>query len=213
MAMRDYLGATVDRLAGRIGGARMLALPLLRLLAMVALVVWLALAPAEYRASGALFATVGAFLVYSLGIEAALWWRPAAILRLSFYVLLVDQAFALALIHLTGGARNAFYLALPLIAGLQAYYYGLRRGVAVALISATAYVALVWHTIEPVDVANVSIQRRRLAGRGNQRRAGGRRRRARADTRDEAHGGRGRARPVHKERDRESARGGHRTRS
>ena len=158
MAMRDHLGAMVDRLARRIGGARMLALPLLRLLAMVALLVWLALAPAEYRASGALVATVGAFFVYSLGIEAALWWRPATILRLSFYVLLVDQTFALALIHLTGGARNAFYLALPLIAGLQAYYYGLRRGVAVALLSATAYVALVWHTLEPVDVANLAIR-------------------------------------------------------
>jgi PAS domain S-box-containing protein len=155
--MRDYLGVMVDRLAGRIGGARVFALPLLRFLAMVALVVWLALAPAEYRASYALVATVGAFLVYSLGIEAALWCRPAAILRLNFYVLLVVQAFALTLIHLTGGARNAFYLALPLLAGLQAYYYGLRRGIAVALISTTAYVALVWHTIEPVDLANISI--------------------------------------------------------
>ena len=52
--------------------------------------------------------------------------------------------------------REPCYLALPLIAGLQAYYYGLRRGVAVALVSAAVYVVLVWPTIETVDVANLS---------------------------------------------------------
>jgi PAS domain S-box-containing protein len=156
--MRDLLQATVDQLAGRIGGARLFALPLLRTLAMVALVVWLALAPAEYRGSGALLATAGTFLAYSLAVEAALWWRPAATLRLNFYVLLVDQLFALALIHLTGGAGSALYLALPLIAALQSYYYGIRRGVGVALVSAAAYAALVWPTIAGSDVANVSIR-------------------------------------------------------
>jgi PAS domain S-box-containing protein len=158
VAMRAHPGPTIDRIADRIGGARIFALPLLRALAMVALVVWLALAPSEYRHSRALIGTVVGFLAYSLAVEAALWWRPTATLRLNFYVLLIDQAFALALIHLTGGARNAFYLALLLIAGLQAYYYGIRRGVAVALISAIAYVALVWSTIEPVDEANVAIR-------------------------------------------------------
>jgi PAS domain S-box-containing protein len=157
LATSDYLSVAVDRLAGRIGGARVFALPLLRALAMVALTVWLALAPPEYRHSGALVVTVVAFLAYSLVVEAALWWRPAATLRLNFYVLLVDQVFALALIHLTGGARNAFYLALPLIAALQSYYYGLRRGVGVALVSAAAYAGLVWPTLEAVDVANLSI--------------------------------------------------------
>ena len=146
----------VDRLAGRIGGAPMLPLPLLRALAMFALVVWLALAPPAYRQARGLEAAVVGFLAYSVAVEAALWWRPAATLRLNFYVLMVDQLFALGLIYLTGGARNAFYLALPLIAGLQAYYYGLRRGVAVGAVSAAAYAIIVWPTIEAVDVANLS---------------------------------------------------------
>jgi PAS domain S-box-containing protein len=153
----EYVRAAVDRLARRLGGARMFALPLLRALAMVALVVWFGLAPPEYRHSRALVAAIVGFLVYSLAVEAALWWRPAATLRLNFYVLLIDQLFALALIHLTGGARNAFYLALPLIAALQSYYYGIRRGIGVALVSAAAYAAIVWPTIEAVDVANLSI--------------------------------------------------------
>ena len=54
MAMRAHLGLTIDRIADRIGGARIFALPLLRALAKVALVVWLALAPAEYWHSRAL---------------------------------------------------------------------------------------------------------------------------------------------------------------
>jgi PAS domain S-box-containing protein len=157
LAGTNRLGATVDQLARRIGGARMLALPLLRALAMVVLVAWLGLAPPEYRHSRALVAAVGGFLVYSLAVEAALWWRPAATLRLNFDVLLIDQLFALVLIHLTGGVRNAFYLALPVIAALQSYYYGIRRGIGVALVSAAAYAAIVWPTIEPVDVANLSI--------------------------------------------------------
>jgi PAS domain S-box-containing protein len=152
----DVLRVTGDRLAARIGGASMLALPLLRALAMVALVVWLVIAPVEYRRASGFLPTVVGFLLYCLAVEAALWWRPSATLRLNFYVLLIDQLFALTLIYLTGGARNSFYLALPLIAALQAYYYGLRRGVAVAVVSAAVYAVLVWPTIETVDVANLS---------------------------------------------------------
>jgi PAS domain S-box-containing protein len=152
----ERLRVIVDRLAARIGGAPMLTLPLLRALAMLALIVWLALAPPEYRQARGLEAVVVGFLAYSIAIEAALWWRPAATLRLNFYVLMVDQLFALSLIYLSGGARNAFYLALPLIAGLQAYYCGLRRGVTVGAVSAGAYALIVWPTIEAVDVANLS---------------------------------------------------------
>ena len=143
-------------LAGRMGDVRLLVLPIFRALAIVALVVWLLLAPPEYRQARWLSPTVVAFLAYCLAVEVALWWRPAATLRLNFYVLLIDQLFALALIDLTGGARNAFWLALLLITVLHAYYYGLRRGVAVAVLSTAVYVAIVWPTLAAVDVANLS---------------------------------------------------------
>src|SRR5881296_2253256 len=122
------LRAIADRLAARIGGPRMFALLLLRALAMIAAAAWLGLVPREYRGSSALVVALVVFLAYSLAIEAALWWRPAVTLRLNFYVLLLDQGFALALIHLSGGARSDLYLALPVIAALQSYYYGTRRG-------------------------------------------------------------------------------------
>jgi PAS domain S-box-containing protein len=149
--------AVIDRLARRIGGPRVLALPLLRTLALLVAVAWVALAPADQR-SPALVLTVVGFLAYSALVEAALWSRPAATLRLNFWVLLVDQILALTLIHLTGGARSALYLALPLIAALQSYYYGIQRGVAVAVVSAAAYLAVIWPTIQGVDVPNAAIR-------------------------------------------------------
>jgi PAS domain S-box-containing protein len=148
--------AILDRLARRVGGPRVLALPLLRTLALLVAIVWVALAPADQR-SPALVLTVAGFLVYCAVVEAALWWKPAATLRLNLWVLLIDQVFALTLIHLTGGARSALYLALPLIAALQSYYYGIKRGLAVAVVSAAAYFAVIWPTIRGADVPNAAI--------------------------------------------------------
>jgi PAS domain S-box-containing protein len=149
--------AVIDYLARRVGGPRVLALPLLRTLALLAAVAWVALAPADQR-SPALVLTVTGFLAYSVLVEAALWWSPAATLRLNLWVLLIDQVLALTLIHLTGGARSALYLALPLIAALQSYYYGIKRGVAVAMVSAAAYLVVIWPTLQSADVPNAAIR-------------------------------------------------------
>ena len=147
----------MDRLARRVGGPRVLALPLLRTLALLAAVVWVALAPAGQR-SPALVLTVVSFVIYCVAVEAALWWNPGATLRLNLWVLLIDQVLALTLIHLTGGAQSALYLALALIASLQSYYYGIKRGLAVAVISAAAYLVVIWPTIQSLDVPNTAIR-------------------------------------------------------
>src|SRR5262245_410195 len=149
--------APIDRLARHIGGPRVLALPLLRTLALLVAIAWVVLAPADERSAPLVF-TVTGFLAYSIVVEAALWWRPAATLRLNLWVLLIDQVLALTLIHLTGGARSALYLALPLIAALQAYYYGIKRGLAVAVVSAAAYLVVIWPTIQGIDVPNAAIR-------------------------------------------------------
>jgi PAS domain S-box-containing protein len=149
--------AVIERLARRVGGPRVLALPLLRTLALLTAVAWVALAPADQR-SPALVLTVVGFVVYCAVVEAALWWNPRATLRLNLWVLLIDQTLALTLIHLTGGVRSAFYLALALIAALQSYYYGTRRGLAVAVVSAAAYLVVIWPTMQGVDVAHTAIR-------------------------------------------------------
>jgi PAS domain S-box-containing protein len=148
----------LEQFSRRIGGTRVLALPLIRVLAVASGYIWVLLAPGEYRGWTRLDLTMLAFLLYSLIVITALWIRPAAMLRLNFPVLVADLSFALLLIHLSGGARSTLYLALLLIAGLQSYYYGMTRGILVAAASAAAYLAVVWPTLAQIEIANMAIR-------------------------------------------------------
>ena len=155
--------AFLAMLASRVGGARLLALPMLRFLALVSGWVWILLTPGS-PAAAVLEATMLAFLLYSVALAVGLWINPARMLGLNLWVLIVDLAFALTLVRLTGGARSTLFLALLLIAGLQSYYYNLRRGVLVALASGAGYLAVIWPTIEPRDWADIAIRLAVLAG-------------------------------------------------
>ena len=142
----------------------MLALPLLRILAILAGVAWVVLAPTAYRQWGGVHGALLGFFLYSVAVIVALWYRPGVMLRLNVWVLGADVVFALLLIRFTGGAESTFFLALLLIAGLQSYYYGMTRGVAVALASGAAYLAVGWPTIGEGEWANVAIRLVMLVG-------------------------------------------------
>ncbi|MFQ5899520.1 MAG: ATP-binding protein [Candidatus Methylomirabilia bacterium] len=154
----------IERLSRHLGGVSFLALPFLRALAIVAGLVWLALAPAEFPDRGWLTVAVGAFAAYSVLLYSLLWVRPRFALDLHVPVLLVDLAFALLLISLSGGARSTLFLALLLIAGVQSYYYGMTRGVLVAVGASAAYLAVVWPTLAEVEIANIAIRLAMLLG-------------------------------------------------
>ena len=154
----------MERVARRFGGPRVLALPLLRLLAVVAGLVWVVLAPEAHQGWAAVHTILLAFLLYSAALIAALWHRPGSMLRLNAWVLTVDLVFALLLIRVTGGAQSTLFLALLLIAGVQSYYYGMARGVAVASASAIAYLLIVWPTIGAQEWANIAIRFLMLIG-------------------------------------------------
>ncbi|HEV8641953.1 MAG TPA: ATP-binding protein [Methylomirabilota bacterium] len=158
------IGLLIQRVAQRVGGTRVVALPLIRVLAIVSGYAWVLLAPRPVPEWTAVDTTMLGFLVYSVAVITALWLRPPAMLRLNLFVLLVDLAFALTLIHLTGGAQSTLFLALLVIAGLQSYYYGIKRGVLVALGSAVAYLAVVWPSIAEVELANMAIRISVLVG-------------------------------------------------
>jgi len=147
-----------DRIAAHLGGVRFLVLPLLRALAIVAGAVWVALAPAGFPNRGAVALAVAVFTAYSAVLYVLLWIRPRFAFRLHLPVLLIDLAFALVLIALSGGAQSTLFLALLLIAGLQSYYYGMIRGVIVALGASAAYLAVVWPTLAEIEVPNVAIR-------------------------------------------------------
>ena len=153
----------LERLARHVGGTRVLALPLLRALAVVAGLVWVALTPHSRPHWPLLAATVCAFVAYSIALGVGLWLRPGLLLRLNVWVLLADLAFALTLIGLAG-AQSTLFLALLLIAGIQSYYYGLARGVLVAAGSGAAYLIVVWPTIDEIEWANIVIRLTMLMG-------------------------------------------------
>ncbi|HSF06462.1 MAG TPA: ATP-binding protein [Methylomirabilota bacterium] len=148
----------IERAARHLGGPRVLALPFIRVLAVLSGYTWVALAPDRHRGWTALDVTMLAFLLYSLVVIALLWVRTAVMLRLHLPVLLVDLAFALLLIHLTGGAYSTLFLALLLIAALQSYYYGITQGVLVAVGAAAAYLVMTWPTIGEIESANMVVR-------------------------------------------------------
>ena len=128
------------------------------------MLVWVALAPHRLPAWSGVHGTLLGFFLYSVAVIAALWHRPGVMLRLNVWVLGADVVFALLLVHFTGGAESTLFLALLLIAGLQSYYYGMTRGVAVALASGVAYLVVVWPTIDAGGWANVAIRLLMLVG-------------------------------------------------
>jgi PAS domain S-box-containing protein len=154
----------LDRVASRVGGPRVLALPLLRWLAVLAGLLWILLAPREYVGWRPVHAAMLGFLLYSVALTYALWRWPGRMLRLSMLVLATDLAFALLLIRLTGGAPSILFLALLLIAGLQSYYYGMARGIAVAISAAAVYLIVVWPTITEAEWATIAVRLAVLVG-------------------------------------------------
>ncbi|MBI2544232.1 MAG: PAS domain-containing protein [Candidatus Rokubacteria bacterium] len=148
----------LQRLSRRVGGPRFLALPFLRGLAIVAGFVWLALTPTDFVGWILLAFAIAGFALYSLVLYVLIWVRPAVVFRLHLPVLLIDLAFALLLIRLSGGAESTLFLGLLLIAGLQSYYYGIRRGVVVAIGASVAYVWVIWPTLIHHEVANAAIR-------------------------------------------------------
>src|SRR5262249_35100485 len=96
----------LDRVARRIGGPRVLALALLRALAVLADLAWALLAPTDYHVREPIRGVRLAFLVSSAALMAALWRWPARTLGLNLLIVAEDLVFTLLLIQFTGGARE-----------------------------------------------------------------------------------------------------------
>jgi PAS domain S-box-containing protein len=148
----------LEQVARRIGGPRVLALALLRALAVLAGFVWVVLAPTDYHGWEPVRGVLLAFLAYCAALMAALWRWPGRTLGLNLLIVAADLVFTLLLIHYTGGARSALFLALLLIVAVQAYYHGLGHGLGVALVAALAYLGVIWPTIDPIESANTMIR-------------------------------------------------------
>jgi PAS domain S-box-containing protein len=116
---------------------------------------FLPLAPADRRAVALL---LHAFSAYSLLLYFLIARWQGRVLRFSSLVLAIDLAFAFALIRVTGGVESPFTPALYLIAAIQAFYYGIRRGIGVLLSLCILYVIIIWPTWQPTSAGVVSLR-------------------------------------------------------
>ena len=99
-----------------------------------------------------------AFTAYSGLLYYFIARRPDRVLRRNLLVLAIDLIFALALIRLTGGVGSPFTPAIYLIAAIQAFYYGFRRGIGVLASICILYLIAVWPSLQPSSAGIVSLR-------------------------------------------------------
>ncbi|MGH7409238.1 MAG: two-component system sensor histidine kinase NtrB, partial [Candidatus Methylomirabilales bacterium] len=115
---------------------------LLRVLVIAGSLLWVLLAPLPPGLRWHLGLLLLTFAAYSAGLYALVLARGFTIAALNLWVFALDLAFATALVHLTGGLGSDFYLAFYLLTALQAFYYGLRRGIVASVLSFLLYAAV-----------------------------------------------------------------------
>lgn len=112
---------------------------LLRVIVLAGTVAWLALAPIP-PATVRTFLWIAVFFVsYGLLLYAFLWVRFEEKRDLYGLSLLFDLAFLHLLIVHSGGFESSFFIGFYLLTALHAFYFGPRRGIAVALACGAVY--------------------------------------------------------------------------
>jgi signal transduction histidine kinase len=101
---------------------------------------WLLFVPLQPQQWTILAALLGGFVLYSGGLYALIWLRPARIRTYYLCVFIVDLIIITALNNYVGEVKGSFYLAYYLLVALHAYYFGLTMGLTVAGLASTLYV-------------------------------------------------------------------------
>lgn len=130
----------------------------LRVAAIIGSYGWLLLTPLLQPQRSTITLLLHAFTVYCVLLYAWILTHQEQMRQLNVLVMVIDLGFSLALIRCTGGVESPFFLALYLIAAIQAYYYGVRRGVAVLVSSSLLYLVTIWSTWQPTSASIVSLR-------------------------------------------------------
>ena len=94
------------------------------------------LAPEAHRQVVWLFATFAAYSALFYVINAL---RPGRLSLLYRVAMVLDLAFILVLVRITGGMTSSFYLAFYVLIALHAFYFGLSTGAMAALLASLLY--------------------------------------------------------------------------
>src|SRR4029453_7028385 len=101
---------------------------------------WLLFVPLQPQQWVILAALLAAFSLYSGGLYALTFLRPARIRTYYLCVFIVDLLIITALNDFVGEVKGSFYLAYYLLVALHAYYFGIRIGLTVAGLASLLYV-------------------------------------------------------------------------
>src|SRR5919108_2613625 len=111
---------------------------------------WLLFVPLQPQQWGILAALLAAFCLYSGGLYAVIFLRPARIRTYYLCVFIVDLVIITALNDYVGEVKGSFYLAYYLLVALHAYYFGLGMGLIVAGGASVLYVMSDYPTFQTI---------------------------------------------------------------
>ena len=113
----------------------------LRLLVILGGVTWVFVAPLEPYARVRLLYNFLFFCIYTVILYIFIFKYPRHLRTLYLVALLLDLVFLYWLLRLTGGFHSDFYLGFFLLIALHSFYFGLRIGIEVMLLSSMVYIA------------------------------------------------------------------------
>jgi PAS domain S-box-containing protein len=111
----------------------------LRVVVIIGGLSWLFVAPIDPTGRAPLLQNFLFFCAYSVVLYLILLRHPDAKRRLYLTALVLDLLFLYILIKHSGGLLSDFFLAFYLLIALHAFYFGLKTGMAVALLSTMTY--------------------------------------------------------------------------
>jgi signal transduction histidine kinase len=124
----------------------------LRAVALIGAVIWWDQCPLDPGAKRQLAWLLGTFAAYSAALYLVNALRPGRLVLIYRVAMVLDLAFVLALVRMTGGMASNFYLAFYLLIALHGYYFGLATGAGVAAAVALIYpFADVWPPPMPLS--------------------------------------------------------------
>ena len=112
---------------------------LMRILAFIGGLLWVFLSPVIKENLILIYYIFSFFFIYSGLLYFLIYRFPHRISNLYVSVLFLDLIFIFLLVYLTGGYHSDFYLAFFIFIALHSFYFGLKFGVGVAILSSLLY--------------------------------------------------------------------------
>ncbi|MBI5892404.1 MAG: hypothetical protein HZB79_01935 [Deltaproteobacteria bacterium] len=90
------------------------------------------------------------FIVYSVFLQFVIFTYPSRVEKVYFAALILDMVFIGLFIRLSGGFNSNVFLAFYLLVALHSFYYGLSKGLTLALASSLTYTLIVFDELNAI---------------------------------------------------------------